>query len=121
MWLCGDEKLMLVDMSPVSMSDPEFELDYDYLVVATGAKNNTFRTPGVYEHANFLKGSPTCFVRSSLNHLAFARIPTLVSAYSLLTIVLEDAIAIRKVIVDNFETANLPNSTIEAPRSKFLW
>ncbi|XP_020589374.1 external alternative NAD(P)H-ubiquinone oxidoreductase B3, mitochondrial-like [Phalaenopsis equestris] len=33
----------------------EFELDYDYLVVALGAKSNTFNTPGVTEHCHFLK------------------------------------------------------------------
>ncbi|KAK1437958.1 hypothetical protein QVD17_03758 [Tagetes erecta] len=33
----------------------EFSLDYDYLVVATGAEVNTFNTPGVNEHCHFLK------------------------------------------------------------------
>ncbi|GMY25220.1 external alternative NAD(P)H-ubiquinone oxidoreductase B2, mitochondrial-like [Fagus crenata] len=33
----------------------EFALDYDYLVVAMGACANTFNTPGVVEHAHFLK------------------------------------------------------------------
>jgi NADH:ubiquinone reductase (non-electrogenic) len=35
----------------------EFALDYDYLVVAMGARANTFNTPGVVEHAHFLKVS----------------------------------------------------------------
>mmetsp|Transcript_2738 Transcript_2738/g.4409 ORF Transcript_2738/g.4409 Transcript_2738/m.4409 type:complete len:476 (+) Transcript_2738:3-1430(+) len=34
---------------------PAFEIGYDKLVVAVGAENNTFGTPGVYEHAHFLK------------------------------------------------------------------
>lgn len=33
----------------------EFAVDYDYLVIAMGARVNTFNTPGVYEHAHFLK------------------------------------------------------------------
>uniref|UniRef100_A0A7S3EF62 EF-hand domain-containing protein n=2 Tax=Rhodosorus marinus TaxID=101924 RepID=A0A7S3EF62_9RHOD len=37
---------------------PPFELDYDFLVVAVGAENNTFNTPGVDSHAHFLKELP---------------------------------------------------------------
>ncbi|KAK3017943.1 hypothetical protein RJ639_005222 [Escallonia herrerae] len=33
----------------------EFAVDYDYLVVAMGARANTFNTPGVVENAHFLK------------------------------------------------------------------
>ncbi|KAB1209965.1 External alternative NAD(P)H-ubiquinone oxidoreductase B1, mitochondrial [Morella rubra] len=33
----------------------EFALDYDYLVIAMGARANTFNTPGVLEYAHFLK------------------------------------------------------------------
>ncbi|KAG6484424.1 external alternative NAD(P)H-ubiquinone oxidoreductase B3, mitochondrial-like [Zingiber officinale] len=33
----------------------EFALDYDYLVLALGAKPNTFNTPGVVENCHFLK------------------------------------------------------------------
>ncbi|WOL15682.1 external alternative NAD(P)H-ubiquinone oxidoreductase B3, mitochondrial-like [Canna indica] len=33
----------------------EFCVDYDYLVIAVGARANTFNTPGVVEHCNFLK------------------------------------------------------------------
>ncbi|KAF5180731.1 External alternative NAD(P)H-ubiquinone oxidoreductase [Thalictrum thalictroides] len=33
----------------------EFIVDYDYLVVAMGARANTFNTPGVEEHTHFLK------------------------------------------------------------------
>lgn len=33
----------------------EFTVDYDYLVIAMGARSNTFNTPGVVENAHFLK------------------------------------------------------------------
>lgn len=33
----------------------EFSIDYDYLVIAMGGRSNTFNTPGVQEHAFFLK------------------------------------------------------------------
>ncbi|KAH6780578.1 dehydrogenase B4 [Perilla frutescens var. hirtella] len=33
----------------------EFTVDYDYLVIAMGARSNTFNTPGVVEHTHFLK------------------------------------------------------------------
>ncbi|KAK1324631.1 hypothetical protein QJS10_CPA01g01147 [Acorus calamus] len=33
----------------------EFVVDYDYLVIAMGARANTFNTPGVVEHCHFLK------------------------------------------------------------------
>lgn len=38
-----------------NMGKKEFSIDYDYLVVATGAEVNTFNTPGVKEHCHFLK------------------------------------------------------------------
>lgn len=36
-------------------NEKEFTLDYDYLVIAVGGKNQTFGLPGVEEHAYFLK------------------------------------------------------------------
>ncbi|GAB2301132.1 External alternative NAD(P)H-ubiquinone oxidoreductase B2, mitochondrial [Dionaea muscipula] len=33
----------------------EFDVEYDYLVVAVGARSNTFNIPGVEENAHFLK------------------------------------------------------------------
>ncbi|KAK4749787.1 hypothetical protein SAY87_027236 [Trapa incisa] len=33
----------------------EFSVDYDYLVIAVGARSNTFNTPGVEENTYFLK------------------------------------------------------------------
>ncbi|URD91387.1 Pyridine nucleotide-disulfide oxidoreductase [Musa troglodytarum] len=33
----------------------EFLVDYDYLVIAVGARVNTFNTPGVVQHCHFLK------------------------------------------------------------------
>jgi NADH:ubiquinone reductase (non-electrogenic) len=35
----------------------EFLVDYDYLVIAVGARSNTFNTPGVEENCFFLKVS----------------------------------------------------------------
>ncbi|XP_057488222.1 external alternative NAD(P)H-ubiquinone oxidoreductase B3, mitochondrial-like [Actinidia eriantha] len=35
--------------------EENFTVDYDYLVVAMGARANTFNTPGVVENAHFLK------------------------------------------------------------------
>jgi len=43
------------DISSVSGPCDAFRLDYDRLVVAVGATSNTFNTPGVAEHALFLK------------------------------------------------------------------
>ncbi|KAK8960970.1 hypothetical protein KSP40_PGU013288 [Platanthera guangdongensis] len=58
----------------------EFELDYDYLVVALGARSNTFNTPGVPEHCHFLKeiedaqrirrSVMNCFEKASLPNLS---------------------------------------------------
>lgn len=57
----------------------EFLVDYDYLIIATGAQTNTFNTPGVEEHCHFLKevedalkireSVMDCFERASLPHL----------------------------------------------------
>lgn len=35
----------------------EFVVDYDYLVIAIGARSNTFNIPGVEENCKFLKVS----------------------------------------------------------------
>ena len=35
--------------------EEEFSVDYDYLVIAMGARANTFNTPGVVENCHFLK------------------------------------------------------------------
>jgi NADH:ubiquinone reductase (non-electrogenic) len=43
------------DESEITAANPEFTLPYDKLVVAVGAPPNTFGTPGVREHAKFLK------------------------------------------------------------------
>ncbi|KAH9744296.1 External alternative NAD(P)H-ubiquinone oxidoreductase B4 [Citrus sinensis] len=58
----------------------EFALDYDILVIAMGAQPNTFNTPGVVEHAHFLKEVEhaqrirrsviDCFERASLPNLS---------------------------------------------------
>eukprot|EP00002_Diphylleia_rotans_P012485 TRINITY_DN2440_c0_g1_i2.p1 TRINITY_DN2440_c0_g1~~TRINITY_DN2440_c0_g1_i2.p1 ORF type:complete len:479 (-),score=109.76 TRINITY_DN2440_c0_g1_i2:172-1608(-) len=43
------------DSSPIQSSSDRFGVEYDYLVVAVGAENNTFNTPGVKENCFFLK------------------------------------------------------------------
>ena len=37
------------------MEDERFELSYDYIIIAPGCLNQTFGTPGVVEHACFVK------------------------------------------------------------------
>lgn len=51
--------------SSLGRSAEEFSVDYDYLVIAMGARSNTFNTPGVVEHAHFLKVFLSCFLRLS--------------------------------------------------------
>ncbi|KAE9620663.1 hypothetical protein Lal_00019726 [Lupinus albus] len=63
-------------------SGEEFSIDYDYLVIAMGARSNTFNTPGVLEHAHFLKE-------------------------------VEDALRIRRTVIDLFERASLPSLPVE--------
>ncbi|GLJ33096.1 hypothetical protein SUGI_0666040 [Cryptomeria japonica] len=63
-----------------SKDKENFALDYDYLIIAVGAKSNTFNTPGVDKYCHFLKevedaqrirGSIVdCFERGSLPHLS---------------------------------------------------
>ncbi|XP_059659773.1 external alternative NAD(P)H-ubiquinone oxidoreductase B2, mitochondrial-like [Cornus florida] len=58
----------------------EFVVDYDYLVIAMGARSNTFNTPGVEENCHFLKEVEDaqkirrtvidCFERASLPNLS---------------------------------------------------
>ncbi|KAE9461774.1 hypothetical protein C3L33_06334, partial [Rhododendron williamsianum] len=60
--------------------EEEFVVDYDYLVIAVGARVNTFNTPGVEEHCHFLKEVEDaqkirrtvidCFERASLPSLS---------------------------------------------------
>jgi NADH:ubiquinone reductase (non-electrogenic) len=47
--------LGLSDISSVHCDNPEFTVDYDYLVVGVGAVSNTFNTKGVEEYCHFLK------------------------------------------------------------------
>lgn len=57
----ANNRVKCTDTSPVNVKDVkagkamEFELPYDYLVVAVGATTNTFNTPGVPENVQFLK------------------------------------------------------------------
>eukprot|EP00258_Populus_trichocarpa_P039793 XP_024455812.1 external alternative NAD(P)H-ubiquinone oxidoreductase B2, mitochondrial isoform X2 [Populus trichocarpa] len=57
----------------------EFAVDYDYLVIAMGARPNTFNTPGVVEHCNFLKEVEDAqrIRRSVIDSFEKASLPTL--------------------------------------------
>lgn len=57
----------------------EFAVDYDYLVIAMGARPNTFNTPGVVEHCNFLKEVEDAqrIRRSVIDSFERASLPTL--------------------------------------------
>uniref|UniRef100_A0A5B7AQG2 External alternative NAD(P)H-ubiquinone oxidoreductase B1, mitochondrial n=1 Tax=Davidia involucrata TaxID=16924 RepID=A0A5B7AQG2_DAVIN len=58
----------------------EFVVEYDYLIIAMGARSNTFNTPGVVENCHFLKEIEDaqrirrtvidCFERASLPNLS---------------------------------------------------
>jgi len=51
-----NKKVLCRDSSSFSCKGKEeFELDYDYLVVAVGATSNTFGTKGVEKYCHFLK------------------------------------------------------------------
>ncbi|KAF5801390.1 putative NADH:ubiquinone reductase (non-electrogenic) [Helianthus annuus] len=69
-------------ISNIAGKAEEFTVDYDYLVIAMGARANTFNTPGVVENAHFLKE-------------------------------VEDALRIRRSIIDCFERASLPSLSEE--------
>lgn len=49
----------------------EFAVDFDYLVIATGARSNTFNIPGVEENTIFLKVRSTCDLLSIIQYLNF--------------------------------------------------
>jgi NADH:ubiquinone reductase (non-electrogenic) len=51
----GDSKSSSRVVQDSAKSRPDFTMAYDKLVVAVGAENNTFNTPGVHQHAHFLK------------------------------------------------------------------
>lgn len=71
----------------------EFEVEYDYLLVATGAKTNTFGTPGISER----EGKEVFF----LKHLYHAR-------------------QIRNRILECFERAAMTEESDEAERRRLL-
>lgn len=51
----ANKQISCEDKSGIVGAVSKFKLDYDILVVAVGAKTNTFGTPGVEEHCHFLK------------------------------------------------------------------
>ncbi|KAH9261319.1 hypothetical protein BASA82_001044 [Batrachochytrium salamandrivorans] len=61
---------------------PNFLISYDKLVVAVGARNETYGIPGVHEHVHFLKS-------------------------------IQDSLRIRAKIMQLFESASVPNISIE--------
>lgn len=71
-------------------SPKEFELSYDYLVLAPGCTNNTFGTPGVAEHAMFVRNARDakaiqarirdCFERASIPGLSGQESESITSA-----------------------------------------
>ncbi|KAK9267642.1 hypothetical protein L1049_010073 [Liquidambar formosana] len=73
----------------------EFVVDYDYLVIAMGARVNTFNTPGVVE--NFV------YFYMKMHYMQEV----------------EDAQAIRRTVIDCFEKASLPTVSDEE-RKKML-
>ncbi|KAL0301994.1 UNVERIFIED_CONTAM: External alternative NAD(P)H-ubiquinone oxidoreductase B4, mitochondrial [Sesamum radiatum] len=83
----------------------EFTVDYDYLVIAMGARPNTFNTPGVLEHAYFLKvmNTQSTFTLYAYPYYSFR----------------EDAQRIRRTVIDCFERASLP-SVSEEERKRIL-
>ncbi|KAL6990949.1 External alternative NAD(P)H-ubiquinone oxidoreductase B2, mitochondrial [Sarracenia purpurea var. burkii] len=51
-----NKKLYCLTSQDTNLSGEEkFVVEYDYLVIAVGARANTFNTPGVEEHCHFLK------------------------------------------------------------------
>ncbi|KAG6542146.1 hypothetical protein Mapa_016447 [Marchantia paleacea] len=76
-----NKKLLCRDASNVRVKGKEdFEVDYDYLIVAVGAMSNTFGTEGVKEYCHFLKeledaekireSVVDCFETACLPHLS---------------------------------------------------
>lgn len=53
----ANKKVICRSKQGVSNGKKEFSVDYDYLVIATGAQSNTFNIPGVEENCHFLKVS----------------------------------------------------------------
>eukprot|EP00466_Bigelowiella_natans_P015654 jgi/Bigna1/34172/e_gw1.4.200.1 len=85
------------DTREISCSDifkeKEFKIQYDFLVIATGAKTNTFNTPGVDER----EGDEVMF----LKHLYHSR-------------------KIRNRILECFERASVPSNTAVKDRDRLL-
>lgn len=54
--------------------DPQkepYEVHYDHLVIGVGAQPNSFHTPGVEEHAFYLKVSHSFVLLFTIQHLPF--------------------------------------------------
>jgi len=72
-----NKKVHCKDESDVRSAVSTFELEYDYLVIAVGAFNNTFGTPGVRENTFFLKdiNDSICIRRKIMDCFETANLP----------------------------------------------
>ena len=75
----SNKKILCRSKDGASKDAKEFDMDYDILVVAVGAKPNTFNTPGVEENAHFLKEAEDALkIRQSvINSFERASLPDL--------------------------------------------
>lgn len=91
----------------------EFVVDYDFLVIAVGARVNTFNTPGVEENCHFLKvtSSATLSVDVLVCSYLFAFLD--LRKWYILMQEVEDAQNIRRAVIDCFERASLPTVSDE--------
>lgn len=100
----------------------EFSVDYDYLIIAMGAKANTFNTPGVEQHAHFLKVLyPNFFYSftSARTSVKFKMTPHIEFFFGFNWQGVEDALKIRQSVINCFERASLP-CTSQEERQKIL-
>lgn len=97
--------------------EEEFSVDYDYLVIAMGARSNTFNTPGVVENCHFLKVKKRNYSHSD----PISILKKIFSAQNNKTMIqeVEDAQRIRRTVIDCFERASLPNLS-EEERKRIL-
>ncbi|KAH7568997.1 hypothetical protein JRO89_XS06G0086500 [Xanthoceras sorbifolium] len=91
----------------------EFVVDYDYLVVAMGARSNTFNTPGVEENCHFLKVSKGLAIGALHQHGDCIRWKSNSDIGETIRFEVEDAQRIRRTVIDSFEKASLPTLTDE--------
>jgi NADH dehydrogenase len=76
--LSVDPKAQTVEVGDPKNGGASFVLPYDTLVIGVGATNNTFNTPGVAEHAHFLKeeGDALAIKKRLFENFELASLPT---------------------------------------------